>query len=232
MKKEILIFLLLAVVIVTGICVKTKSSPAYSRQTQAGNVETENQTIQEPKKVALTFDDGPNPVYTPLVLDGLKQREVKATFFLIGSEAELYPELVERIYEEGHLIGNHSYHHSQLSVLSESEIRSELDQTNEVITKITGECPTVFRPPFGSLEKNMEMKFDMLEVLWDIDPLDWCTCDASVVAARVLKKAADNQIILLHDASQSSVDAAFQIIDTLQQQGYEFVTVEELILGF
>lgn len=183
------------------------------------------------KRVAITFDDGPNPDYTAKLLEGLKERGVSATFFLLGVEIEESPELVEQMYEEGHLIGNHSYQHVNLCNLTDEKAIEQVVKTNELIEAITGERPQFIRPPFGSWKKNLDYETTMIEVLWDVDPLDWNTSNTDVVVKRVLKSVEDGDIILLHDASQSSVDAALQIIDQLQKEGYLFVTVDELILN-
>ena len=183
----------------------------------------------EAKKVAITFDDGPNPVYTPKLLDGLKERDVKATFFVIGEEAELYPEIIERMAKEGHEIGNHTYSHVNLCCLDYEEIEYEVNKTNQVIEKITGEYPVYIRPPFGSWSKELGDKTGMIEVLWDIDPKDWDTSNTGTVITRVLKNVDDRNIILFHDASQSSVDAALAVIDELKERGYAFVGVDEIL---
>lgn len=182
------------------------------------------------KKVAITFDDGPNPDYTPDLLKGLKERGVSATFFLLGKEAEKYPELVLQMYEEGHLLATHSYAHVNLCNLNDEAAIEQVVKTNTIIEEITGECPQFIRPPFGCWKENLDYKTTMLPVLWDVDPLDWNTNNTAVIVKRVLTSVEDGDIILLHDASRSSVDAALQIIDQLKKEGYLFVTVEELIL--
>lgn len=182
------------------------------------------------KKIALTFDDGPHPVYTPMLLDGLKKRGVRATFFLMGSAAEKYPDIVKQIADDGHLIGNHTFHHVSLENADEKMIQREVVSANELIEEISGEYPQFIRPPFGQCDKQVENQTGMLCVLWNIDPLDWCTADASKVVQRVLKNARDNGIILMHDQYKTSVMAVFTVIDELQKQGYEFVTVDEILL--
>lgn len=183
------------------------------------------------KKVAITFDDGPNENYTAKLLEGLKERGVFATFFLLGTEVEKYPELVKQIYAEGHLIGTHSYQHVDLCNLTDEKAIEQIVKTNQVIEKITGECPQFIRPPFGSWKKELDYNITMIEVLWDVDPKDWCTNNTDCIVKRVVKNVKDGDIILLHDASSSSVEAALQIIDCLQAEGYQFVTVEELVLN-
>ncbi len=185
--------------------------------------------VQEVKKIALTFDDGPHPQYTEQLLDGLKERNVKATFFVTGEHASLHPDMIKRMDEEGHLIGNHTYSHMQLTSGNRETFREELIRTNQVLSKITGKEVVFVRPPYGSWDKSFEKELNMLPVMWNIDPLDWCTDDASRVISRVLKAADENAIILMHDYYESSVTAALQIVDELQSQGYSFVTVEEIV---
>lgn len=182
------------------------------------------------KKVAITFDDGPNPDYTEMLLAGLKERGVSATFFLLGKEVEQYPEIVKKIHEGGHLIGTHSYEHVNLSNLTDAAAIEQVDKTNAAIHEIIGEFSEYIRPPFGCWKPNLDYETTMIEVLWDVDPKDWATSNASVIAQRVLGDVGENDIILLHDASESSVLAAFKIIDELKAQGYTFVTVEEILL--
>lgn len=180
-------------------------------------------------KLALTFDDGPDPRYTPKLLDGLAERGVRASFFLTGENAEKYPELVERMQEEGHLIGNHTYSHLQLTRDNREQFRGELVRTNGIIKEITGEEAVYVRPPYGSWDKSFEDELNMFPVLWNIDPLDWCTSNASAVVDRVLSRIKENAVILMHDEYASTVSAALRIVDVLQEEGYEFVTVEEIL---
>ena len=187
-------------------------------------------TPVEAPKIALTFDDGPSAVWTPALLDGLKERGVKATFFLIGENADKNPEIVKRMAEEGHLIGNHTYSHIQLTSNNREAFRQELISTNEVLKEITGAETIFVRPPYGSWDKGFEQELNMFPVLWTIDPLDWCSQSSTDVEKRILSKARENAIILLHDEYASSIEAALFIVDELQSQGYVFVTVEEIML--
>ena len=195
---------------------------------------SENSSIRAEKtiaaKVALTFDDGPHPVYTPELLDGLKERGVCATFFVVGENIPGNEEILKRMDAEGHLIGNHTYSHVKLSELDTARACAEVEKTNALICEVTGKEPEFIRPPFGEWKKAMECSFEMIPVLWDVDPLDWTTKNMALVVERVLKDTKPGNIILLHDYYQSSVDAALEIVDTLTQRGYEFVTVDELIL--
>ena len=198
----------------------------YVQEASAKTVSVENTE----KKVAITFDDGPNADYTEELLAQLKERGVSATFFLLGKEVEKYPAIVKEIHEEGHLIGTHAYEHVNLKNLSDKAAVEQVDKTNAAIHEIIGEFPEYIRPPFGCWKPNLDYETTMIEVLWDVDPKDWATSNASVIAQRVLGDVGENDIILLHDASESSVLAAFKIIDELKAQGYTFVTVEEILL--
>ena len=191
--------------------------------------ETVNSTLDN-KKIALTFDDGPHPYYTEQLLDGLKERGVKATFFVLGEHVEQYPDLVERMSEEGHLIGNHTYSHIQLTQRNSEAFKEELIKTSELIENLTGQEVQYVRPPYGTWNKKFEKELNMFPVLWNIDPLDWSSRNVSGIVQKVTAKAKDNAIILMHDEYKTTVTAALQIVDELQKEGYEFVTVEELLL--
>ena len=181
----------------------------------------------EVKKVALTFDDGPHPVYTPQLLDGLLERNVKVTFFVTGENAEANPEIIKREAEEGHLIGNHTYSHLGLSSCNHEKFRDELVSTNSVIKGLTGQDVYFVRPPYGEWDKKFERELNMFPVLWDVDPLDWCTENVDGIVEKVVTSVEENDIILLHDLYGSSVDAALRIVDELTAEGYEFVTVDQ-----
>lgn len=187
-------------------------------------------TLDPAPVVALTFDDGPDPRYTPQLLDGLKARGIHATFFLIGNKLEGQEELVERMYREGHLIGNHTYSHVELAKLPDSEARQEIQKTSNAIYEITGKYPTYVRPPFGEWAEQLEFEVEMFPVMWDIDPLDWKRTDVRGIVKDVESKVDDGSVILLHDCYESSVQAALQIADDLTEQGYQFVTVDQMIL--
>lgn len=258
-KSDIVkIFLcLLAISVMLGLCMQMtdgRTSRTQKETIPAGNLLTEERTekgdggmdgniIQiengvssgvmdatENKMVALTFDDGPNVLYTERLLDGLAERGVKATFFLIGKNAEAHPEIVRRIAEEGHLIGNHTYSHLMLTESNETEFLEEIDRTGEIIREITGSTPVFCRPPFGVWNKSYEDRLGMIPVLWDVDPKDWCTFDTQTVTRRILADCHDSAIILLHDEYETSVDAALLVIDELERQGYTFVTVDQVLI--
>ena len=180
-------------------------------------------------KIAITFDDGPHPYYTEQLLDGLKERGVHATFFVTGAHAELYPDILERMSEEGHLIGNHTYSHLQLTSGNKEEYKGELVKTSNIISGITGNEVLFVRPPYGTWDKSLESELNMFPVLWTIDPLDWCSSDADCITRSIVSKAKENAIILMHDSYAPTVTAALRVIGELQKQGYEFVTADEIL---
>lgn len=184
----------------------------------------------EMKQIAITFDDGPNPEYTPKLLAGLKERDVSATFFLLGEEVERYPKIVEQIHAQGHMIGVHSYQHVNFKEVGVDAALEQIEKTQQAIYAVTGEYAGYVRPPYGCWQKELDTRAQLIEVLWNVDPRDWATTDASLVTQRILKDVKPGNIILLHDASESSVQAAFASIDALKNEGYTFVTVEELLL--
>lgn len=196
--------------------------------TDIGEKDT-NMILTDSPKIALTFDDGPHPYYTEQLLDGLKERGVHVTFFVTGEHAQLHPDIIKRMQEEGHLIGNHTYSHMQLSSQNAERFKEEIIKTNAVIKEVTDEDTIYIRPPYGSWNKEFEKELNMFPVLWTIDPLDWCSSNVSCIVNTVCAKAKENDIILMHDQYKSTVTAALKIVDKLMEEGYEFVTVDELL---
>lgn len=184
---------------------------------------------QDYKKIALTFDDGPHPYYTEQLLDGLKERGVVATFFVTGEHATLHPNIIKRMNEEGHLIGNHTYSHIQLKSNNREEFKEELVATSVAIEEIIQEEVIYVRPPYGTWDKALEEELNMIPVLWTVDPLDWCSDNVACVVQKVTKDVEENDIILMHDYYESTVTAALEIVDELMKEGYLFVTVEEVL---
>ena len=185
--------------------------------------------VNEKPKIAITFDDGPS-AYTEELLDGLKERGVKATFFVIGKSAVSYPDIVKRESNEGHLVGNHTYNHVEITKIGDEKAREEIEKTNTVLEEMLGKEIEYVRPPFGAWQKKLEQEMNVLPVMWSIDPLDWTTENVDEIVNKVVTEAKENDIILLHDCYQSSVQAALRIIDILQKEGFEFVTADELLL--
>lgn len=181
------------------------------------------------KKIAITFDDGPHPCYTEALLQGLQARGVVATFFVTGAHAEENPDIIKRMMEEGHLIGNHTYNHIQLKSNNRDVFLEELRRTNEIISNITGLEVQYVRPPYGTWDKTFEKELNMFPVLWTIDPLDWCSSNVACIVNKVVGKVKENDIILMHDEYDTTVTAALEIIDILLEEGYQFVTVEDIL---
>ena len=186
--------------------------------------------IGEEKRIAITFDDGPHRLYTPKLLDGLKERGIHATFFLVGENIGSNEALVKRMAEEGHLIGNHTYSHVKLKGLSPEETRREIQKTDEAVYEITGKHVAYLRPPFGEWEEDLELTYPVLPVMWTVDPLDWTTENVEEIVDRVVTQAGENDMILLHDCYDSSVEAALRIVDRLLAEGFDFVRVDELLI--
>lgn len=182
------------------------------------------------KSVALTFDDGPGYKTTMALLDGLKERDVRATFFVVGNNIEKRNEVITRMYEEGHTIGNHTFSHVQLDEVNISCAVKEIMDTNQIIYDLTGEYPKFFRPPYGKWTESLEKEIDMTPVLWTLDTNDWSCKSVSSIVEYVLKNVEDGDVILMHDIYDTSVVAALEIVDRLKQRGYTFVTVDELLL--
>lgn len=202
---------------------------AYGNKPQIMMADGKVVQTSDNKKIALTFDDGPHPYYTEQLLDGLKERGVVASFFVTGEHATLHPDIIKRMHEEGHLIGNHTYSHMQLQDATKEEFKEELIATSEVIEEIIGEEVIYVRPPYGTWDKTLEQELNMIPVLWTIDPLDWCSDNVSCITSRVVEKADENDIILMHDYYDTTITAALKIVDELLAEGYEFVTVEEIL---
>ena len=186
-------------------------------------------TKVEAPRVALTFDDGPNAKYTPLLLEGLRKRNIHATFFLLGENILKNKELLLRMQKDGHLIGCHTWSHVQLDKISPSRASREILKTNSLIYHITGTYPTCLRPPYGAWKKDLELPVTMLPVFWDVDTLDWQSQNPESILDIVRKNVQDGSIILMHDSYDSSVRAALAITDELTEKGYDFVTADQLL---
>lgn len=194
------------------------------------------------KYVALTFDDGPDPVYTPEILDILKEKDVQATFFLIGKNVNRHPEIALRMADEGHSIGSHTHSHKSLVPLTAKSTYIEIKNAEAAIEEATGIRPTLFRPPRGvysSYARELLKEERYTLVLWDLSAVDWAELAPKKIVANVVNKIKPGSIILLHDSGDlityrggdrhSTVKALPEIIDKLRAQGYEFVTIDQMI---
>lgn len=180
--------------------------------------------------VALTFDDGPNERYTEALLDGLEKRGVKASFFLLGDCIRGNEATVKRMDAEGHLIGVHGMSHVDLTGEDVETALGQLRQAREMIAQITGKRPEYMRPPYGNWNGALAERTEMEPVFWSVDTLDWKLRDAEAITERTLHCVEDGSVILMHDGFETSVEAAFAIIDNLLADGYTFVTADELMI--
>ena len=183
--------------------------------------------------VAMTFDDGPHPKNTPRLLDMLRARNIRATFYVIGKNVDRYPEIVRRIVAEGHEIGNHTYTHRNLKSLNAAQVREEMQKTQDAIVRAAGVKPRTMRPPYGSLYTKQRAtifnEFGYPTIMWSVDPNDWKRPGASVVTSRILNGADNGAIILAHDLHAPTVDAMPATFDGLLKRGFQFITVSQML---
>src|SRR5262245_20861612 len=209
------------------------SKSADGAAASAGPKITFSQCHVEGPYVAMTFDDGPHGANTPRLLEMLKQRGIKATFFCVGQCVAEYPELAKRIVDEGHEIASHSWSHPQLSSMSEANVRDQLEKTHQAIKQATGVAPKIFRPPYGAFTARQRnwanAVYGYKLILWDVDPLDWKVRNSAHVESEILKQTVPGSIILSHDIHKTTVDAMPATLDALLAKGYKFVTVSELL---
>jgi len=192
-----------------------------------------NEVRTERAAVALTFDDGPHPVHTPLLLDILAARRARATFYVIGSLVRRYPEIVQRIVAEGHELGNHTWAHPTLSQLGNAQVLREIDRTQDIIWQTVGHVPVTMRPPYGAFSprqsRMLAAERNLPTVIWSVDPQDWRRPGTSVVAERMVRGARPGAIILAHDIHGPTVRAVPAALDGLQARGLAAVTLSELL---
>lgn len=183
----------------------------------------------EMKYIALTFDDGPRRGTTERLLDGLRERGVHATFFLIGRQIPENTVLVQRMAEDGHQLGLHTYDHVEMTKLTSGELLHQMAESQQAMEQAVGEGDFWLRPPYGSVNGEVRSQAGVPVITWSIDPEDWLDRDADRVVAHVLQNARDGDIILMHDIFPESVDAALRLVDALRQRGFTFVTVAQLL---
>lgn len=183
--------------------------------------------------IAMTYDDGPHPQNTPRLLDMLRKRNIKATFYVIGRSVNLYPQITRRIVAEGHEIGNHTWSHRKLTALSDSEVRKELNRTRDAIVAACGVKPRTMRPPYGALRQDQRAwiykEYGYPTILWSVDPEDWKRPGVSVVTSRIVNQTRNGGIVLAHDLHKPTVDAMPGTLDGLLRKGFKFVTVSQLL---
>ncbi|WP_009960504.1 polysaccharide deacetylase family protein [Verrucomicrobium spinosum] len=183
--------------------------------------------------IAMTFDDGPHPTNTPRLLNMLKERNIKATFYVVGQLAREYPNIIRRILAEGHEIGNHTYTHPILTKVSDDRIRKELGDTHKALVDIAGYHPRTMRPPGGGTNARLKQwfhdEYGYSTIMWSVDPMDWKRPGVSVVTSRLVNGAHPGAILLAHDLHAPTIDAMPNTLDGLLSKGYRFVTVSQLI---
>jgi peptidoglycan-N-acetylglucosamine deacetylase len=183
--------------------------------------------------IAMTFDDGPHPQNTPRLLDMLRARNIKATFYVIGRSVDLYPNIVRRTVAEGHEIGNHSHTHRLLSKMGDDELRREMANCRDAVVRAADVKPPTMRPPYGGLlQRQRELvhsEFGYPTILWSVDPLDWKRPGAGVITSRITSATSSGGIILAHDLHAQTVDAMPATFDNLLRRGFKFVTVSQLL---
>jgi len=217
----------------------SEDSPSTPSQPVATKAATNNGKISfssctvEGKEIAITFDDGPHKTNTPQLLDILKQRGIRATFFVVGQNATEYPDILKRIVAEGHELANHSYTHPVLASMSQSAVHEQLDKTHQAVLKATGVSMKLLRPPYGALSepqrRTANSEFGYKVILWSVDPLDWKVRDAARVQNEILSHTQAGSIVLAHDIHKSTVDAMPETLDKLTEKEFKFVTVSELL---
>lgn len=183
--------------------------------------------------LAMTFDDGPHPTLTPKLLDIMKQRNIKGTFFVLGQNAARYPDIMRRMVAEGHEVANHTWSHPSLTSRSDAQIRTELQKSEDAILRITGVRPRLLRPPYGATNRRIEQwiynDFGYSTIMWSVDPQDWRRPGVSVVTSRLVSGAHKGAIMLAHDIHPPTITAMPAMFDQLLAKGYRFVTVSQLM---
>ncbi|MCM1159502.1 MAG: polysaccharide deacetylase family protein [Bacteroidales bacterium] len=178
--------------------------------------------------IALTFDDGPNPQHTQRILEVLTENYSHATFFVVGTNAENYPDTLKAILSSGSEIGNHTYSHTKLTALSSDEVEEEIGRVNRAVKKATGENTTVIRPPYGDYDDNLLNQLQEPVVLWDLDTEDWDSRNAQTIVDAALSQIKDGDIVLMHDIYESTAEAVELLVPRLKEQGYQILSVSEL----
>lgn len=196
------------------------------------------------KRVVLTFDDGPSPVWTPKILDELKRENIKAAFFMIGYHVRKYPDIARRVAEEGHTIGNHGYAHSVMLYYTPAELEEEIKYTEHVIREATGQTTKYFRPPKAWLRRKIKEKVKSMgyeTILWSLNSKDWVSFNHKSIVRYISRNVKNGDILLFHDSGnvttteggnrRQTVKAISLLARTLREQGFEFVSIGELING-
>jgi peptidoglycan/xylan/chitin deacetylase (PgdA/CDA1 family) len=237
--KKLIVYLIIAL-IVTGLSVAVFT--IFFDQAVLVRKGTIYRSDGPHKVVALTFDDGPSPLWTPMILEELKKADVKATFFMIGRHVESYPEIARRVAEEGHEIGNHSFNHHVLIYYKMDELEKEIKDTEKMIKDVTGQTAKYFRPPKAWLTDEEKRKIKGMGykiVLWSLNSKDWVTFDDKYIIKYLLHRIRPGDIILFHDSGgvfsaeggdrHETVKVISRLVEKLREKGYEFITISGLL---
>lgn len=213
---------------------KTTQSDEVSKRkkhAEENEVEQVSNRIVNPNKpmVALTFDDGPSANTTNRILNALKKVDGRGTFFVLGERLDQYADILKREHAEGHEIGNHSFNHPNLTNLSPEAINEQLSKVDTLIEKYTGTKPALMRPTYGAFNDKTKASVDRPLIMWSLDTLDWKSRNADAVVTRIMDRVSDGDIILLHDLYTSTAEAVEKVVPKLVEQGYQLVTVSELM---
>lgn len=202
---------------------------------EEGKVETKFQEVvpitkmidPNKKSIAITFDDGPSK-YTKELLDTLKKYDASGTFFVIGNKVEIYSDVMRRMVKEGHEVGNHSYNHKWLTRVSQQEFDAQMNQTQDIIKKVTGITPRIMRPTYGAVNEKLRHRTHLKVIMWTVDTRDWENKNVNSILKKTLPDIKDGSIILMHDAKERTVEVLKKLLKELKKEDYQFVTVSEL----
>ncbi len=221
---------------IDGASSKINSTPEENLNTEEkfdadGKLIIDTDTLDGKKAVALTFDDGPGE-YTPKLIEGLNSKGAKATFFMVGSCVEQYPDVLPKMVEGGHQLGNHTYNHTNITTVTSQEMGDQIAKTDTAIYQACGQLSTAFRPPYGAYTDETNKSVNKTITMWSVDTVDWNLKSSNAVKETIVSQCKDGDIILLHDIYETTVDGSLAAIDELQKQGFVFVTVDELMTRY
>jgi peptidoglycan/xylan/chitin deacetylase (PgdA/CDA1 family) len=224
-KKIIIITFILLFLNIGIICIKGSTIEYSQREEHLISL------YNDKKLLVLTFDDGPSK-YTSSLLDMLNEKNVKVTFFVLGEQAEKFPELVQREYNEGHLVCIHSYTHKFFTKISKEQVEEQITLTQDILKNLIDYSPRYIRVPYGLINDSVESilkEYNLENILWNVDSLDWKYKEKNATVEHIKETLTGNDIILMHDIIQSSIESAKEIIDYYTNLGYEFVTIDEFL---
>lgn len=207
-------------------------NPTFIKKLNLEEPEKQTELKSDGKYIALTFDDGPHPKVTPRILKTLEEHNVKATFYMLGNQVEYYPSLAKQVLDEGHELGNHTKSHKNLTHLGASQVKEEIQSSSDNIQNATTSLPKSLRPPYGAFNntvKEVSNELDLPIIMWSVDSLDWKSRNVSAINREVMSTVHPGAIVLLHDIHSTTADALPSLLKNLENEGYEFITVSQLI---